>query len=508
MSADPSSAIAPDAPAATADPPASCRAPELLDAFASSGDVEAMGEALSELPGEWPRVTAQTFAARVTENEDAWQRVYAQACADGDAQIQRCLDAKLWEAWATAQLIATGADRRGSELWSAVDVVLADAEGCRGADRSALVGEPLPPAAGVGFARLWLLTSLGELDRARDEVTQLRQLGAVEGDPSYGFYLRAFELVVEVAGPQPDLARVDTELAALREVVEPHGRGGEVVLAQIEARRAIAAGDVVDAIAKTTAVLELDHGGTDPWSDYWQLLLRGHLEAAAGQLDDSAASLMAAIALANRLRASENPQGALAQRTLADQLATGGHLGRAHDLYLQARDGFATSLGADHPETLEVVGRLGSVLLAAGQPADAQFAFSDLVAIHAELFGDKDPRTAAAKVNLGDALTAMDEHRGANQMYAEAIVPLTDALGAEHPHVIHVLAALGRSELRLGAVDLAETHCTMAAGLARGVSLQEGPTTALIAECVAAVEKANKAKKPKKAGRRGRKNER
>jgi len=455
------------------------------------------GVALGSLPGQWPLVAAARIEARIEAGAEPWSAAYARACAAGDRSAQRCLDRQLWSAEALVDAVIEAPETRGAALWPEVGAMFRSAGDCLESPE----GEALPESVVVGLARVRLSARLGEGERAAGELDRIRGAVSVELalDPGLRFELAVAELGVALGRRDAEaIAEAERVLDVLRSELDWGGgtdRPTMVRLAVWTARRSV---DPLEAARQFDRLVERgsegvadSEGEAAAWRAFERALARGGVLAQLGDFGAAADALSEAIAVAARYGGEDSPEGAAAQLALAEALAGRRRLTAVHDLLVQAREGFADSLGPDHPQTLEVMMATGQLFMAVDQPSDAHMAFLDLLEIHTQQHGPKDPRTAAVKVEIGDALRAMGEHRGARQMFAEALVPTTEALGPDHPRVVRILVHMGASEFVLGELEQAGLHCRTAGGLA-SVLGPDDPLRAEVDLCLKALAKIEK----------------
>ncbi|EDM75373.1 putative serine/threonine-protein kinase [Plesiocystis pacifica SIR-1] len=477
----------------------SCAGPEAFDAAWTRTHRDALREAFAEIPGEWPATTVDTLEARATATQP-WRRAYLDACARADALASTCLDHQLWRFDALVGLLRERPDQAAS-LWRAVDSSF-------GADAlarctSGAIETSVSPDAAVVVAvhRARLLTEAGRHGEAVEAWAALRSThaAALETAPeSARTALELHALDARVRSAELDsnkAAPLAAELAPLRErALATQSPQAHAALARVElelALRSSAAGQA-QAAAALEAHLARTRAGEDPRGQATALVLLARLRAATGEHQAAAPLFGEAIALGARAGKGEgeDPRTAEIQHLLARSLLALGNTQGALDLLTQARDSFATALGPDHPATLEVVLDIGRLFMAADRPAEAQYAFLDLLEIHDTLRGPKHPATAKVKLELGDALRAMDEHANALQLYREALTPLTQALGADHPEVLRALVHLARTEVALGELESAASHCATSQGLAKSLDADDP----LVAEARACGEELARAK--------------
>lgn len=430
-----------------------------------------LDEALSGVPGEWPRQALATIDERVTTQREPWLSTYAQACEAQDQPAQRCLDHQLWQLDAITIVLGEHPDR-ASALWAEIDNLLIDPAACLGSQEPSFDAPQLSREAGRGLAKMRLLLNLGggtAGDATTPELAELLRTleldPLVRDTPAYAMPVHATKAVAAFHAGRIDEA--DAALRAATEAGTSLGARAQMSLGHIRALLAFYRGDAEGGLLALDEGLAAAREQPDPWLLFASLRNAGRVRIELGEHEGAIAPLTEAIALSTRLAGLENPHTAELQLSLARAQLALGRIEAAHDLLTQARDSFVNTLGPDHPQTLVSVLATGQLLLQAGQPIEANHAFLDLLEIYGELYGPKDVRTSTVKLELGDTLIAMEQYDGARLMYMEALTPLVQALGTEHRDVIRTVVHLGFAEAKLGHHDEAETHCRRAVELVK-----------------------------------------
>jgi tetratricopeptide (TPR) repeat protein len=447
--------------------------------------------ALGELPGEWPEQALATIDARVAAEGETWRRTYLQACEADDRRAQRCLDAQLWELDAAIAL-SLEQPARAVSLWAELAAALADPEDCVGLDEPSFDAPPLEPAVGRELAAMRLRLNIPDYAGASESVAALELVDEVRETPAYALPVAATKALVEQAAGRTSEAAA--ALSHATELAAELGPRAQMSLAQARAFLAFGRKDLEGGVLALGEALAAAREQGDPWLVFSSLRNLGRVHVQLGNYAAALAPLTEAVSLSARLAGPENPHTAEVQVSLADAQLGLGEVEAALDLLTQARDSFANTLGPDHPQTLASVEAIAALFLSAGQPGDAHFALLDLLEVYGELYGPKDWHTAKVKLELGDTLMAMDQHEGARKMYAEALTPLVEELGADHRAAIRASIHLGIAEFALGKLDEAETHCTRGTKLVKALA-PEDPLVEEAAECVERLAKARKRKR-------------
>ncbi len=456
-----------------------------------------LGDALAELPGEWPRRLIDTIDRRVREAGPAWAASYRQACASNDLARERCLERHADELDGLVTLILR-APELAARLAPWAEVELFGLEVC---ERSP---SPHPgrmtPEVGAELAATSLLFSVGEYPRATEGVTRLASMHAIVDDPIYVFTLESMATVLEFVYGNPEAATA--RYVGLTEHLDQVGPRERSSYEYLTAMFATAANDRPAAAAAFERAITAERELGDPVRIAYALENVAQFHGGAptetpGDIPAAIAALTEAIGIYTRLLGRENAHAAAAQLSLAELQASAGRFDLAQDLLLQARDGFSATLGSDHPTTTDVVLRLGRLLLVAGRPSDAYHAFLDLLEITEAQYGERDVRTADAKLELAEALRAMGEHEGARLTFLAALPILVEGHGADHRSVAQTSVHLGQSMIELAQLDEAETHCTRGRSLVMALP-EADPLRAEAEQCMVDLAAARKrAGKPK-----------
>jgi len=469
-----------------------CPGVDALDEVWTEQRRESLASSWAELQGEWPAQLLETIDARVRERGPSWRDAYAQACASEREAAMRCLDNQRWRLDA-ALTLAERDPEWAALIWPEIDAALASELGCVATD------EPIAPSDEAGveleIARLMRV----ELDgRARAEAlaAQLDSPPSPEDAPSTAAQALSKALSEALIASHGDRAEdADAALRAAKDAAASLGPRAEAAVAGLEAELAASRAEVGASLAAMDRAVASARGQDQPWLLVEQLHALGSLRLGLAHDPGAAVEpLTEAIALSTRLAGADSPRAAEIQLTLAAALTELGKIEAAYDLLTQARDSFLLHLGPDHPQTLATVESIGRLFFAAGQPGEAQYAYLDLLDIYDHLYGPKHWRVARVKVELGDALMAMEQHEGARTMYMEAITPLVKALGPDDRAVIRSSIHLGIAELALGNIEEAEKHCGRGVNLVK--ALAEGdPLADEAARCMDEIAKASKRRK-------------
>ena len=182
-------------------------------------------------------------------------------------------------------------------------------------------------------------------------------------------------------------------------------------------------------LAKTAAAAADKLG--DPTIRGVAQMLLGNLQARTGNLEGGETTVRGALRLADVAhddRTRAQAWTTLMQigywrghfdQVLATETAALGSAERINDLGLQS----------------EILMQVGGALEQLGKMKDARARFEQAVALRRKIYGDGDPRTAAALGGLGNAYAMQGDLDDGIRAHREALVTSTAALGATHPNV-------------------------------------------------------------------------
>jgi serine/threonine-protein kinase len=123
-----------------------------------------------------------------------------------------------------------------------------------------------------------------------------------------------------------------------------------------------------------------------------------------------------------------------------------GNLAAAESLLIVAADGWKRVVGADHPATAFALGNLGGVYMRMNQPARALRLFNEALAIRRAKLQPGASLIAVSWTNVGTALQALGDHRGALEAYRAALAIRESVPGPENPAVTDLKKAIASLE--------------------------------------------------------------
>lgn len=164
-------------------------------------------------------------------------------------------------------------------------------------------------------------------------------------------------------------------------------------------------------------------------------------------------------------------------QTVADTLRDIGLLDMATDPQERALVIRRAQLGADDPETLHSVNRLGHLLLKQGRLAGAEAYLAEAMQGYRRTLGVDHPDTLMAINAMGYVLHTKGEFHEAEAYYREASEGCRRVLSDDHPDKCVPVNNLGRLLVELGRLDDAEPYCREAVVWARRTLGEEHPFT-------------------------------
>jgi hypothetical protein len=204
-----------------------------------------------------------------------------------------------------------------------------------------------------------------------------------------------------------------------------------------------------------------------------QIISRAHAPEQRRQHQAAAAAVLVAAAPGNPEDHKSGPAWAavlphlIAQdlRTTSDaglrRLACGalrllfhqGPVGASRDLAARLHEAWASSLGVDHPDTLECAHHLGRALRMSAETSQARKILADTLARRTRVLGPDHPDTLASAHEFAATLYVRGETSRAREIFEDTHTRRRQALGEDHPDTLvsaHSLAAdlrlLGRTD--------------------------------------------------------------
>jgi tetratricopeptide (TPR) repeat protein len=116
-------------------------------------------------------------------------------------------------------------------------------------------------------------------------------------------------------------------------------------------------------------------------------------------------------------------------------------------------------LGSDHPNTLRVMGNLGTVYRSAGKYAQAEPLLAGALEIGRRVQGELHPNTLQTMNNLADLYRDQGKYAESESVYRNVLEGRRRVLGADHPDTLATEAAIGR--VKLAARDYTAAEATL-----------------------------------------------
>jgi tetratricopeptide (TPR) repeat protein len=173
------------------------------------------------------------------------------------------------------------------------------------------------------------------------------------------------------------------------------------------------------------------------------LVLKGFVEADLGQAEDAEASLLEAVAAAERGR--DDHAGAMAASNL---MWVNGYLGGRFDEAFQwgeFADAKVARLGGHDLSAADIADARATVLLRAGRYAEAREVQERSLELQRRVSGPDSLDYAMALSSMGNVLSSIGEFEAAVDHYRESLVLKEHHVGPEHPTVATTLASLAQA---------------------------------------------------------------
>ncbi|KAI9777133.1 MAG: hypothetical protein M1839_009089 [Geoglossum umbratile] len=133
-----------------------------------------------------------------------------------------------------------------------------------------------------------------------------------------------------------------------------------------------------------------------------------------------------------------------------------GNYQAAQEMGLSALEAREATLGAEHPETLASISRLGSVLRGQGKYEEAEAMHRRALEAKERVLGEEHPDTLTSINNLGSVLERQGKYEEAEAMHQRALEGYEKVLGLEHPDTLTGINNLGLVLSRQGKYEEAE----------------------------------------------------
>jgi tetratricopeptide (TPR) repeat protein len=182
----------------------------------------------------------------------------------------------------------------------------------------------------------------------------------------------------------------------------------------------------------------------------------GGLLDSLGQFSSARDAQERALGINETALGADHPLSALSKGNLAGALTFldgPGDLARARRLLEQALRTLEKVYGPDHPELVDTLCSLSSVLGSCGDPSEARTTSERALCLGERYYGPEHPSVGEALVAQAAALGNVDDLLGAQEAAERALSIDEQALGMDHPSVARDLRALGLVLFRRGDPD-------------------------------------------------------
>lgn len=105
-----------------------------------------------------------------------------------------------------------------------------------------------------------------------------------------------------------------------------------------------------------------------------------------------------------------------------------GRYDRSFDMLTQARDGYARTLGEEHPQTLTMIQNLGATEVLRGRFSEARALFQQAFEARTRTLGAAHPHTLLTQIQLGRSYTALGQPGAACELLADAVARPTQTV--------------------------------------------------------------------------------
>jgi nephrocystin-3 len=140
---------------------------------------------------------------------------------------------------------------------------------------------------------------------------------------------------------------------------------------------------------------------------------------------------------------AEHPNTLTSILRLGNLLYSKGDYKGAEPLYRWALRGFEKALGAEHPHTLMSVNNLGNLLKGRGDYEGAEPLLRQALEAREKILGSEHADTLSSVQNLGALLHTRCDYEGAEPLLRRALAGVENARGADHPKTLEILNNLG-----------------------------------------------------------------
>jgi tetratricopeptide (TPR) repeat protein len=181
----------------------------------------------------------------------------------------------------------------------------------------------------------------------------------------------------------------------------------------------------------------------------WYLLLMGEYTTAESFLQLS-------LEIREKVLGREHPDTLNSVSKLGTVLSRQGKYDEAEALHRRALEGYEKALGREHPHTLTSVSNLGAVLETHAKYNEAEAMQRRALEGRERALGRENPDTLTSVSNLGWVLESQGKYDEADALHRQALEGYEKVLGREHPDTLNSVSKLGSVLERQGKYNEAE----------------------------------------------------
>ena len=202
---------------------------------------------------------------------------------------------------------------------------------------------------------------------------------------------------------------------------------------------------------------------TEQKDDRQELLWRiGEAHRARGSYRAGAAVYAECLQIREHVLGLEHPDTLNSINNLATLLERVGDYDAAEPLFRRALEARERVLGLDHPSTLGSINNLGLVLYGKGDYDDAEPLFRRAIEANERVLGPEHPTTLTCLNNLALVLYRKGNYTAAEPLYRRALEARERVLGPDHPDTLYLVDNLAGLLCSKGDYDDAELLCRRA----------------------------------------------
>ncbi len=178
-----------------------------------------------------------------------------------------------------------------------------------------------------------------------------------------------------------------------------------------------------------------------------------------------------------RVLGEEHPDTLDSISNMGSLLQSQGKLVQAEPYFREALEKRRRVLGEEHPETLTAINNMGGLLEAQGKLDQAEPYFREALERRRRVLGEEHPNTLGSINNMGFLLEAQGKLDQAEPYWREALEKFRRVLGEEHPDTLTSVNNMGFLLQAQGKLDQAEPYFREALEKHRRVLGEEHPNT-------------------------------